>query len=413
MGFKIQKDSIYQVIFIACVAIPYLNNYELTFGVWSLTVLFTLKKKYSLSIIKLISFFVAILLIALFSSFFQDFKAYNFIRDITYLLKPIIGLLVGYQLCKSVVKKPLNMAINAGVFLAIAHLLIILYNITFLSIRTMHELRIHSGYFSDYEVYTLILLLFYKNFQIDIPKKTIQWYIIILAISGFFYLARTNFIQFIVLYLALKGYFVLNRKSIIALTSLVVITLIGYSAIVAYNPNRGAKGFEAFLYKIKNAPIEPFKTKIDVDDWKDFNDNYRSYETILTLRQVPKGGIRPVLIGEGLGSSIDLKKKVWLQSSFMRYIPFLHNGFMTVFLKAGILGVIILLFSIRYFFINKPTSNPLIRSINFMLIGTGVFLVLSYWVFMGFYFVPDSKSIFIGLLICFKENIQKNIALHE
>ena len=96
---------------------------------------------------------------------------------------------------------------------------------------------------------------------------------------------------------------------------------------------------EQFLYKIKNAPIEPFKTKIDVTNWKDINDNYRSYENILTLRQVTENGPRAIILGEGIGSTVDLKQKMWLQSSFMRYIPFLHNSYMTVFLKSGIVGV--------------------------------------------------------------------------
>jgi hypothetical protein len=201
----------------------------------------------------------------------------------------------------------------------------------------------------------------------------------------------------------MKGYFAINKRSIIVLTTITLVALTGYSAIYIYNPNRGAKGLEAFLFKIKNAPIEPFKTKIDVSNWKDFNDNYRSYENILTIRQVGNAGIKDVIIGQGLGSSIDLKKEVWLQSSYMRYIPFLHNGFMTIFLKSGLLGVFVLLLSIFYFFRMNKSKIDVVKNLNYMLLGTGIYLILSYWVFMGFYFTVDTKTIFIGFIICYKE----------
>ena len=403
MGFKIQKNLLYQFLFIACVAVTYLNNYELTFAIWSVTALMTVKTKYSLSILKLISFFLLIFIIALIATAGQDFKLYSFFRDIAYLLKPILGLLVGYQLCKSHLKKPLNTAIYTGVIVAILHLLIVAYTVLFRSVRTIHELRQYSGYFSDYEVYILILLIFHREFQIELPLKKIRWFIAIITVSGLFYLARTNFIQFAILFIAMKGYFAINKRSIIVLTTITLVALTGYSAIYIYNPNRGAKGLEAFLFKIKNAPIEPFKTKIDVSNWKDFNDNYRSYENILTIRQVGNAGIKDVMIGQGLGSSIDLKKEVWLQSSYMRYIPFLHNGFMTIFLKSGLLGVFVLLLSIFYFFRMKKSDIEVIKNLNYLLLGTGIFLILSYWVFMGFYFTVDTKTIFIGFLICYKE----------
>jgi len=269
----------------------------------------------------------------------------------------------------------------------------------------MPLLREHSGYFSDFEVYAIIILVFRKKLQFKISAGAYWLWTLVLAVSIFFYLARTNFIQFGLLFLALKGYLILNKRSVTVITSFVVFVLVGYGAVYLYNPSRNAKGFESFLFKIKNAPIEPFKTKIDVDDSVDFNDNYRSYETILTLRQVPENGVGSVIFGEGVGSSIDLKKEVWLLSSYIRYIPFLHNGFMTVFLKSGIVGVLILLFSLTLFFRYKRDDDRIIQSLTYLLVGTGIYMILSYWVFMGFYFVADTKSIVVGFIICYRENL--------
>ena len=125
MKVKISKNNFYQILFILCVFVPYFNNYELTFLTWLLTAIFTVQKKYSALFSIQIFCFGAIFLIAFFSSIFSDFKAYDFIRDIAYLLKPILGLLIGYQLCKNKLNNPLKSIVSAGGFLAIYHLILV------------------------------------------------------------------------------------------------------------------------------------------------------------------------------------------------------------------------------------------------------------------------------------------------
>lgn len=405
----LKKESLYQLLFILCVAVPYINFYEFTFLFWLTALFLTFQRKYSYSILKQLACFAAIFSIAFFVGFFkEDVQRYNFIRDIAYLLKPILGLLVGYQLCKNYIKSPFKTAIYAGVFIAVIHLSMVVFSLVVLGDRTMPDIRYHAGYYSDYEVYALILVIFYKQFGIELTRKQYWLFLAIIGLSSFFYLARTNFIQFVILVLAIKGYLQLTRKAVVVMSALTLTMLLGYAAIYYYNPKRGGSVTEALLYKIKNAPIEPFKTKIDAEDWKDFNDNYRSYENILTVRQVTGKGTSTIIFGEGMGSSVDLKREVFLLTSYMRYIPFLHNGYMTVFLKSGLLGVLILIVSISLFFRNKPSNIPMVTNINLILVGTGFFLIVSYWVFMGFYFVPDSKSVFIGFIIAFKDRLLKS-----
>ena len=204
--------------------------------------------------------------------------------------------------------------------------------------------------------------------------------------SSFLYLARTNFIQFFILYLGLKGYYQLNIRAIKVLLSTFLVLLIGYSIVLSLNPKRGGKGLEAFLYKVKIAPIEPFKTKINKSDWKDFNDNYRSYENIIAVKQVSNNGISAIIFGEGLGATLDLGREVLSNDGeYVRYIPIVHNGYMTVFLKSGIVGVIILLYFLIILFKQKKSTIPLNKQINYLLIGTSIFLILSNWVFLGLY----------------------------
>ena len=326
------------------------------------------------------------------------------------MAKPIMGLLIGYQLFKGNKSKSFSTLIYIGLLIAIIHIILVIIAFISGNASTVAILREHCGYFNDFEVYTLVFLLFHKKFNVEISKQRLYLYVIIMIISSFFYLARTNFIQFIILMVALKGYFTITIKSIKVVISVLIATVIGYTIIYNLNPKRDGSGIEQFLYKIKNAPIEPFKTKIDVANWKDINDNYRSYENILTIRQVTEKGPRTIISGEGIGSTVDLKQKMWLQSSFMRYIPFLHNSYMTALLKSGILGVFLLLFYIYFLMKNQKSDIPLVQNINMLLIGTGIFLIISNWVFLGMYNLSDNKSILVGFLIALREfEIQKKV----
>ena len=211
-----------------------------------------------------------------------------------------------------------------------------------------------------------------------------------------------------ILFLAMKGYFIPDKRNITILFSLVFAGLLCYSAIVYYNPKRNGKGIEAFLYKVKIAPTEPFKTKIDTEDYKDFNDNYRSVENINTYRQMENGGIFTVFFGKGLGSKVDLKKDVRLDDTLLRHISILHNGFMTVYLKSGIVGVFLLFFTIFLLFRKQVTNIPELTSLNYLITGTAIFLFISYWVFMGFYYALDAKSLLIGFLFAVKHKLAQD-----
>ncbi len=403
------NNVLYQLLFALCVLIPYVNIYELTFFVWFLTFVITISNRYSLRIVKYVTCFSVILATAFVVSFFKNESAYNFFRDIAYLLKPIIGLLVGYQLYKKCQNKFFTTVIYTGLLISCLHLLLVL--ITFIRFHaiTVNLLREYCGYHSDYEVYVLVLLMFYNKFEINWSKKKIHVFIIIVALSSFLYLSRTNFIQLIVLFIAMKGYFVLNRKSLTIISSIVLFVVIGYTAVYQSNPQRSGKGIEAFLYKIKNAPIEPFKTKINKDDWKDFNDNYRSYENILTVKQVSSQGESAIFFGKGLGATINLGREIWTNDGeFIQYIPVLHNGFATVYLKSGLFGLVFL-FTFIYLLGKPEKSNLLaVQNLNFILVGSAIFLIVSNWVFMGLYLKLDNKSIFLGFIICYREFLLKS-----
>jgi len=407
MILKLNKNLPYQVLFALCVMVTYLNIYELTFVVWSFTAAVSVKRIYSLRIINYLLFFIAILLIAFISALYREHSTYNYLRDVSYLLKPVLGLLVGYQLCRNYNIKPLHTIVYTGLVIALIHLVIIVYSIIVYRILNIHQLRHYGGYFSDFEIYSLLVLIFSERFRLGFTKKYKMLLLSILIVSSVLYVSRTNFLQLIILFMAMQGYFTINRRSLTIMGSLVLFIILLYSVLFSMKFSRNGSGMEAFLFKVKNAPIEAFKTKVDKDDWQDFNDNYRSYETMITRRQVGATPLGP-WFGKGLGSTIDLGKQVWSNDGeFIRYIPTLHNGYSTVYLKSGIAGVLLYMWFLFYLCKKQKTNNEFVKELNLFLLGTGVFLFLSSWVLLGLYLKIENKSILIGFILCFREMVVK------
>jgi hypothetical protein len=399
------------LLYILCLVILLFNNYELTFIVWSLTALITLRTRFSKNFIYIIGCYIAILIISFFTElFFYDHSIYNKIRDTTYLLKPIIGLVIGYNFAKKYADKALIYIVNCGVVLSVIHLIIICYSILAHKTLSVSAIRHYAGYFNDFEPYVFILILFSSKFNIIIPKQKRFIYLVIVSTSILCYLSRTNFIQLIFLFLAVKGFFALNKTSIKVISVTIISTLIGYALIYNSNPKRKGSFTDEFLYKVKIIPIEAFKTKINKSDWKDFNDNFRSFENIKTVNQIFYDGPQAIISGNGLGSTVDIGRVMHTNDGTkVRYYPALHNAFSTVLLKSGLLGIVIYLLSI-YFISRKMVSSDIqINNLNKLLFGSGIFLLMSSWVFMGFYLKLDSKSILIGLLLGYREYLKNQL----
>jgi hypothetical protein len=411
MNIVINKAKFNQLLFIICVVVPFFNVYELSFMVWVGAIILTLKTNYALDFVKYLSIFLIIFTCAVLVGLFYRHDIYFVLRDITYLLKPITGLFLGYQLFSKHIKNPFQFLVYAGVAIASYHLFLVLYGIVIEGAGNVREIRRNAGYFNDFEVYSLAILLFNKKLNLGFSKKKYWILMGILGISSFFYLARTNFIQFVVLVVALKGLFVLNKRAVKAIVTMVIVILVGYLLILYYNPTRNGKGLDEFLYKIKNIPEEAFSTRVNRGDWKDFNDNYRSYENIRTVEQLIHNGTW--LFGEGIGSQVDLKQEVYLGDMLLRHISILHNGYMTVFLKTGLIGLFIYMFSITFFFKRNLYPNETLQHINYLFVGTGVFLILSNWVFMGFYNLIDTKSLLIGFLFAYKNELIKQSSVND
>lgn len=417
MKITFSKISPQSFLLLLCVVTSLFQNYEFTFISWTLTFLLTLKQKYSYAILTYVSIFAAILFISFMPTIFiYSHSLFPIIKDFTYIVKPILGILVGYQVFRYTSEKGLRVFVYVGVAIALLHIGLLLFAFFNYHSLDLNLIRAQGGFFSDYEIYALIVLLFHKKLNLILHKRNIQLFTFIIGFSSLMYFARTNMIQFAILILAMKGYLFLTPKTIRVLSVLIVGMVVSYIVIYNSNPIRNGKGLDAILYKIKIAPEEAFKTHINKDDWKDFNDNYRSFENIIAVKQVSSNGIGAIFFGEGLGSTLNLGQKVLTtDGSMIQQIPIAHNAYMTVFLKSGIVGVVFLILFIIVLYRQPKSKFESVRNINLLLIGTSIFLIASNWVFMGLYLKLDNKSIIIGFLVALRETLirENNAIVYE
>lgn len=400
MKIKLTSNFKYQFLFFIAIVFSYINNYELTLLVWLGVLFLTVKKYYSKEILRIVALFFIIALVGVIRSFFYEHDLYNIVRDIAYFIKPIIGLLIGYQ-CISKKVNFLNLVIYISLTLALAHLIIVTYAFVFESIRNIHSIRFHAGYFSDFETFALVILIFRKKFNLNYSNKFYYFSLVVIGTSIVFYFARTNLIQFFILFFGMLGLYKFSKEKLLVLCSFLVLGFLGYQKIIEINPIRNAKGIEGFLYKVKNAPKEIYDPYVVNDDSSRFHDNFRSYETKVTILQILNDSNSALYFGKGLGSTVDYGRYMGTNDgTLIRHAPILHNGYTTVFLKTGLLGLfiyIIIMLSMCFWGGRKESKNQ--KNIKLLLNSTGVFMIISSLVFLGFYLKLDNKSLFVGGLI--------------
>jgi hypothetical protein len=162
----------------------------------------------------------------------------------------------------------------------------------------------------------------------------------------------------------------------------VLVPLVGYFGNTSSNSNN------AFLKKFENSFVE--MSGGNYKDDESINTKYRGYETYRAVETYLNGNGINYLIGYGFGKLVDLKAEVKLgggESDYRRYIPILHNGYMYIIVKTGILG---LLFYLIFYFklfrdFYKISNDQLFKFLFSGLKACILFLIFSNFVIYGFF----------------------------
>ncbi|WP_291114701.1 O-antigen ligase family protein [Flavobacterium sp. UBA6135] len=403
---KINKVAFYKTIFILVLLFQmYIPSFK--FNVLFqllLLVLFVLyeKPKIALSFFKItapiyIVFFLGFLGFLVFNN-----SITQALKDVFHFIKPLQGLLIGFLFFQIINDKEkfYKTIILTGVLSAIIHLFIVVVFTDFTS-GSVHAIRQYTrdNFLELFAVFFLIFYpIYYKKqlFNSELKRKTI---LLLLLISCFFYFSRTMIVASIILLMSVYGYTKITMKSLKIISVILLFIALLYTYLFSVKIDRNAKGYEAFLYKVKIAPSEIFKTKVDRENHKDLWDHWRGYEA---NRAIALMDTKPLsyLIGVGHGSLVDLKFKAPLsgEKDGMRYISELHNGYPYVLYKTGIFGLLLYIFFLftLYYKIHYNSSLETV-----LISAIGLFYFFTTITITGIYNTQDTIVFILGALLFF------------
>jgi len=387
----------------------YSFRFNIFFQLFVLTGFFALEKvKISTSFFKTSLPLVIIFTLGFIGMAFERYHLYNIIKDIFHFIKPVLAICIGYCFYKKInnFKLFVKTIIITGFISAILHYIIIIFFIK--NIETVSNIREH-GTDNFMELIAIFFLAYYKKFQNDqlfqskIIHKTIFG---VLLTSSVLYFSRTMIVMAILTLLTIHGYTIINRKGLRIAALLLIFTLGFYAFLFSINLQRNKKGIDSFLYKVKNAPAEVFKTRINRENHADLWDHWRGYEANRALTLLNDKPIR-YFFGCGYGSLVNLKFYAPLsgEPKGMKYISELHNGYVYILYKIGIVGLLLyLLFLFNMYlkiYFNKDFITIFISAIGLSFIFTTLVTV-------GINNSNESLMFILGALLFFKERQKVN-----
>lgn len=389
----------------------YLPSYKINFALqflFLIGILLTTKCKISKPTLLIIAPLVLIFIIGLLGFFYEKHDLSFIIKDITYFLKPINGILLSYFLFRKGFDLVifLKTILFVGCLTAFIHLFGIFILGDFAN-NSIHKLRGDFGLDNFIEIFAFYILLFSKKHMNEwlIRKKVFRFLVLFfLLISIYLYFSRTMLVVFFVMGFSLLGYAKITVKTLKFIGIAVVSILVLYAYLFSVKLDRNAKGAEAFLYKIKIAPEEIFKSKIDRNNHKELWDHWRGYEAKRAIYLMDENPTS-YFIGTGFGSLVNLKFQAPVGGEGgMKYISRLHNGYIFVLYKTGILGLLLYFVFLTSLYMkiyrfNTNNSNQIL--VNRLISSIGLFYIFTTLIISGIYIPRDAVVFVLGGLLSF------------
>ncbi len=418
----IQKDILYKFFLLLVFTIPIaISSIEVTLVMCAFMLIFLLldiRFKYSNSVVNTLTPLFLIFSIATISTFFYSREWYDIIKDIAYLIKPILFIILGYYLTSKIKDKDFifkTIFYLAALFAAYHILEIAMY--FFKNQLSISLIRYVGGKANYIELFAIVLLHVGKNtLPIKKPIKFAFLIRILLYISFVLYFSRTMLVAFFILFLAIKGYTKLTRKGVIYLTIFISLVLLFFASLQTMELDRSSKGLEGFLYKLQIAPSEIFSADVDINNHAQLWDHWRGYEAHKAFEQLDEANYKyGYFFGKGLGSLVDLGFEAPLSEGGIQYIPIIHNGFAYIMFKAGFVGMFIYLLFLAYLYLtayHKKTNSSIVFFNNFIS-GISLFYLFTTLIITGVYNQGDVVTLILGsfLFLKFYYNKQSQISL--
>lgn len=389
----------------------YVSNFRINFALQTFFLLFIIalnKSIISTRFFKTIFPLVAVFLLGFVGFFLFNQFSTGFIKDISHFIKPIFALLIGYLVFSKCYDKTLffKTIILIALLTASIHLCGMFLFSNFFK-ESIHQLRGAYGFDNFIEIFAFFILLFIEKTEIPTTSNFYRyrkWITLVLFLSILLYFSRTMYGILILLAFSFYGLFQLNKKKLKALGLFFCLILLLFVYLNSIKLDRNAKGFEAFLYKVKIAPSEIFNANIDRENHRHLWDHWRAYEAGRAISLMNQNSWS-YITGTGFGSLVNLKFKAPLGEDGMRYISTLHNGYVNVLYKTGIFGILFyLMFLINlYLRIYHKTYCSEKNFIKICISTIGIYYFFTSVIITGVYIPKDAIVFILGGFLFFEE----------
>lgn len=403
---KINAVKFYSIVFVIVLLtqLYFTFKYTIFIQIFVLALFFTFEKaSISLRFFKTVLPIIYLFAIGFLGMIIYNYPLFNINKDVLHFIKPILGVFLGYVFYKKIndIKLFIKTVIITGFISSMIHYLLIL---SIHKINNVADIR-SFGTDSFIELTAVLFLVFYRKFNTDklFTNKLHHYGILIpVLISSILYFSRTMIVMTVIAILTIYGYTIITRRTIKIIAVLILSTIGFYAFLFSINIHRNNGGVESFLYKVKNAPAEVFKSKVDRENHADLWDHWRGYEA---SRAVALLNEKPVtyVFGCGYGSLVNLKLYAPLSKDDlkgMRYISELHNGYLYILYKTGIIGIFFYLFFLSSLYY-KIYINSNFVSVFISLIGLSY--IVTTLVTVGINNSNDALMIVLGALLFFDE----------
>lgn len=377
--------------------------------------IFESKKKISLDVFKILKPLFFIFILGFLGFLINDYVFEFIVKDILYFARPILVILVSFFLFQNEEKK--ENFLKAIVYFAFLTSLVHCFGVLFFGkiSESISSIRGDFGLDNFIEIFAFYIIIFYeKKFKKPLIINFFLKYFILLIflLSIYLYFSRTMLIMLLLIGLSVFGYLRLTKNRLKYILGLVFSVLLLYTVLYSIKLERNSKGYEALLYKIKIAPEEIFKTKINRENHKNLWDHWRGYEAKRAFALMGEN-YTTYVFGAGFGSLVNLKFKAPLDKKGMKKISRLHNGYIFVLYKTGIIGLFIY-FSFIFKLMNFKSSNNQ-NTISFstqIIRSLGLFYLFTSLIISGIY-NPTNLILFVlgGFLAIHK--IEDKLQLSE
>jgi hypothetical protein len=291
------------------------------------------------------------------------FNFHDVLRDLYLSLKIVVCFLVGALAIKYI--NSLKKVFSTIHFCAFIYSLIHIFKYLFFgsAVDSYDTLRAEVGRGNLIEALSLAIFVVGRLKIVPVFSNIRSKFMaLVVSLSFILYYSRSLYVAFFIFLLFLTNTLNIRSFRIRINVKYIVLLIIGLCLIIPVlnsKVNDTSSPISWLIFKFSNISNEVSwdANKNVVATEEDINVNWRGYESYQGMLKFYNGTIIQKAIGYGWGSLVDLGLAIKLGSDTFDEIPILHNGFVMILVKCGILGLILYSFFLVNLSIGRLTPK--------------------------------------------------------